>query len=328
VEIALDPPAPREPRPRPIVDVPQEADRWFDRGTLGAGLTVLLLLITVGTFLFLRSSDAFQAMGLRFFTNASWRTDIQPPDFGVVGLLSGTVIVALIAVSIAVPFGVCAALFIVEYASPRQRKYLTALVDLLAAIPSLLYGLWGLRYLSDQLLPLEQWISEHFGAIPVFKTADHPAYTQTMFIAGIVVSLMVLPIVASVSREVFAQTPAGEKEAALALGGTRWGMIRSVVLPYGRGGLVGGSMLGLGRALGETIAVTLLLPQLPAVTGRILETGGGTISGFIAQRAGGEAREVSALMALGLVLFVTTLATNVVASMIVSRSRSGAGVEL
>ena len=149
-----------------------------------------------------------------------------------------------------------------------------------------------------------------------------------MFIAGIVVALMVVPIVASVVREVFAQTPAGEKEAALALGGTRWGMIRSVVLPYGTGGIIGGAMLGLGRALGETIAVALLLPQVPEITDKILQNGGATVSGFIALRAGGDAFTVSGLMGAGLVLFLLTLATNMIASVVVARSRSGAGVEL
>jgi phosphate transport system permease protein len=149
-----------------------------------------------------------------------------------------------------------------------------------------------------------------------------------MFIAGIVVALMVVPIQASVVREVFAQTPPGEKEAALALGGTRWGMVRAVVLPYGFGGIVGGSMLGLGRALGETIAVKLLLPQVPQITDKILQNGGATVSGFIAARAGGDAFTVSGLMAAGLVLFVLTLGTNLLASIVVSRSRSGAGVDL
>jgi phosphate transport system permease protein len=139
---------------------------------------------------------------------------------------------------------------------------------------------------------------------------------------------MTLPIVASVVREVFAQTPPGEKEAALALGSTRWGMIRTVVLPFGRGGIIGGSMLGLGRALGETIAVALLLPQVPQISSHILQNGGATVSGFIARRAGGDDFTNSGLMAAGLVLFIMTLATNMIASVVVSRSRSGAGVDL
>jgi phosphate transport system permease protein len=314
--------------PREIVEHPEPVDRWFARGTLAAGVTVLVLLLLVGLFLLLRSTDAFRAVGLGFFTTDSWRVAGDSPDFGVLGLLAGTVIVGVIATTIAVPFAVCAALFIIEYASPRARRYLTGLVDLLAAIPSLLYGLWGFLFLADQIVPLSEWLTAHLGFIPFLATDPGAKLVGAMFIAGLVVSLMVLPIIASITREVFAQTPPGEREAALALGSTRWGMIRAVVFPFGRGGLVGGTMLGLGRALGETIAVSLLLPQIPQVHTKILQYGGATISGFIAARAGGSTEEVSALMAAGLVLFVSTLATNVVASMIVSRSRSGAGVDL
>ena len=182
-------------------------------------------------------------------------------------------------------------------------------------------------FLGSQIVPISEFLTDHFGWIPIFRTEPDATFTGSMLIAGVVVSLMVLPIIASVSREVFAQTPVGEKEAALALGGTRWGMVRQVVLPYGRGGIIGGSMLGLGRALGETIAVALLLPQVPQVTFRILENGGATISGFIARRAGGDDFTVSGLMAAGLVLFVLTLATNMAASVVIARSRSGAGVD-
>ena len=314
--------------PRLLHEEPGRADRLFNRITLSSGLVVLFLLTLVGVFLLKQSSDAFGVSGWAFFTRTEWRTDVQPARIGVLGLLSGTVVVALIGVLIAVPMGVCAALFISEYASARMRKWLTALVDLLAAIPSLLFGLWGFLFLSAQIVPLSQWLSAHLGFIPIFATDDGASLSGSMFIAGIVVSLMVLPIVASVVREVFAQVPPGEKEAALALGSTRWGMIKTVVLPFGRGGIVGGSMLGLGRALGETIAVALLLPQVPELSGRILQNGGATVSGFIANRAGGDAFTVSGLMAAGLVLFVITLCTNMVASVVVSRSRSGAGVDL
>src|SRR5262249_8667947 len=156
----------------------------------------------------------------------------------------GTVIVALIAVMIAIPLGVMSALFITEYSSQKWRGYLTSLVDLLAAIPSLIFGIWGFLYLSPKMISLSQWISENFDWVPIFRTDKGARFTGSMFVAGVVVSLMVVPIIASVVREVFAQTPPGEKEAALALGSTRWGMIKTVVLPYGKGGIVGGSMLG------------------------------------------------------------------------------------
>jgi phosphate transport system permease protein len=320
--------APRR-QPRVVVSVPSQADRWFQRVTLGAGITVLVLLVLVGLFLLLRSRPALEETGiLKFLTREGWRTDVHPPQIGVLGLLVGTVLVAMVAIVLAVPLGAIAALAITEYASPRLRRYLTALVDLLAAIPSLIFGLWGFLFLSPQIVPLSQWLAEHFGWIPIFATDPGAQLSGSIFIAGIVVALMVVPIVASVVREVFAQTPAGEKEAALALGSTRWGMIRAVVLPYGKGGVIGGAMLGLGRALGETIVVLRLLPQVPEVSAKILQNGGATVAGFIAQRAGGDAFTVSGLMAAGLVLFIMTLATNMIASVVVARSRSGAGVDL
>lgn len=321
--VAVPPPA----APRHIVDEPTRPDRIFGRLTSAAGLSVLVILGLVGLFLLVRSQDVFEEMGLGFFTTVEWRSDLVPPSVGVLGLLSGTVIVAVLAVTIAVPLGTCAALFITDYASPRSRRWLTNLVDLLAAIPSLLYGIWGFLFLGVQIVPISDFLARHLGWIPIFATEDGANYAGSMFIAGIVVSLMVLPIIASVCREVFAQAPPAEKEAALALGGTRWGMVRTVVLPYGKGGIIGGSMLGLGRALGETIAVSLLLPQVPELTGRILENGGATIAGFIAGRAGGDDFTVSGLMAAGLVLFIMTLGTNILASVVIGRSRSGAGVD-
>ena len=320
---------PRRHTPRVIVEEPTQIDRWFDRVTLWSGMAVLVLLALVGLFLLLRSRQALDVTGVwKFLTTTGWRTDVHPPRIGVLGLLTGTVLVAVIAIAIAVPFSVMSALFITEYSSARSRRYLTALVDLLAAIPSLLYGIWGFRVLSGQIVPLSAWLTKHIGWFPLFHTDTGARFTGSIFIGGIVVSLMTVPIIASVVREVFAQTPPGEKEAALALGATKWGMIRSVVLPFGRGGIIGGTMLGLGRALGETIALALLLPQVAQVTFKILENGGATISGFIANRAGSDAFTTSGLMAAGLILFVLTLATNIVASVVVSRSRSGAGVEL
>jgi phosphate transport system permease protein len=310
-----------------IVDRPGRADRIFARMTLGSGLLVLVLLTLVGVFLLWQARHALSESGWSFFTRIEWNSSARPPRIGVLGLALGTVLVALIAVVLAIPLGVLAALFITEYAPPGARKPLQSLVDLLAAVPSILFGLWGFLFLSKKIVPLSRWISRHFSWIPFLRTNPAVTLTGSMFIAGIVVSLMVLPIVASIVREVFSQTPAGEKEAALALGGTRWGMIRTVVLPFGRGGIIGGSMLGLGRALGETIAVALLLPQVPQSSTRILQNGGSTIAGFIAGNAGGDTFTTSGLLGAGLVLFVMTLITNMVASVVVSRSRSGAGVD-
>jgi phosphate transport system permease protein len=308
--------------PRVVIDRPGRADRIFQRLTLSSGLLVLILLTLVGVFLLWQSRHALSESGWSFFTRVSWNTTSHPARIGVLGLVVGTVLVALVAVVIAIPLGVCAALFITEYASPGLRKILQSLIDLLAAVPSILFGLWGFLYLSPKVEPLSRWISRHFSFIPFLRVKPNVSLSGSMFIAGIVVSLMVLPIVASIVREVFSQTPPGEKEAALALGGTRWGMIRTVVLPFGKGG-----MLGLGRALGETIAVALLLPQVPQLSARLLQNGGSTIAGFIAGRAGSDPFTTSGLMAAGLVLFLMTLTTNMFASLVVSRSRSGSGVD-
>jgi phosphate transport system permease protein len=321
------PPPPRSPRL--VHDDPRRADRTFNIVTMAAGISVLVLLTLVGVFLISKSSTAITETGpWKFLTRVEFDTGSDPPRVGVLGLLTGTVLVAVTAIIFAVPLGVLAALAITEYTGARARKWLTGIVDLLAAVPSLLFGIWGFLFLSDKIIPISKWLTDHLGFIPFFKTDEDARFIGSIFIAGIVVALMVLPIITAIVREVFSQTPSGEKEAALALGGTRWGMIRTVVIPYGRGGIVGGSMLGLGRALGETIAVALLLPQVPEVSIKILQNGGATVSGFIANRAGSDDFTVSALMACGLVLFAITLATNMIASVVVSKSRSGVGVEL
>lgn len=321
--------APSEPPPevrfvpRPT---PAGGDRVFSAVALGAGLTVLVLLALVGLFLAYRAYPAFADRGWAFFTTTTWRLDVTPRVFGVLGLLWGTIVVALIAMAVAVPVSLLAALFISVWVPAGPRRVLIGLVDLLAALPSLIYGLWGFIYLQPRIIPLSEWLHVHLGWVPIFDTTRLD-YGSSYFIAGIVVSLMVLPITTSVSREAFSQAPPGECEAALALGGSRWGMVRAVVLPFGRGGVIGGVMLGLGRALGETIAVTLLLPQVPKLSGHVLEGGGGTISGFIVAQFGGDDFSTSALLAAGLVLFVLTLVTNFAASIVIGRSRSGAGVE-
>jgi phosphate transport system permease protein len=212
-----------------------------------------------------------------------------------------------------------------------------SLVDLMAAVPSIVYGLWGFFLVMPHAAALALWLQQHFGWIPIFAVDADPnapvwdasRYVASAFCAGIAVAMMVLPMSCAVMRQVFSQAPVGEREAALALGATKWGMIRSVVLPFGRGGIVGGTMLGLGRALGETIAVVLIVSPAFEVKPRILEIGTVTVSSLIAGRFGeASAAQLSALLAAGFVLFVITLAVNTVAAVIVGRSRSGAGTDL
>jgi phosphate transport system permease protein len=230
---------------------------------------------------------------------------------------------------ISVPVSIATALFINEYAPRATRRALTALVDLLAAIPSVVYGIWGLAFLENYLVLVSNWLNDNASFIPIFRT-DIPIFAGSAFVAGVVVSLMVQPICTSVMREVFAQAPPAEREAALALGATRWGMIRTVVLPFGAGGMIGGSMLGLGRALGETIAVALVISPIFFVSPHILQAGANSVAALIALQFSEASRTygIPALMAAGLSLFVVTLLVNFAASVIVARSRSGRGVEI
>jgi phosphate transport system permease protein len=239
-----------------------------------------------------------------------------------------------VAVIIAVPISLGLALFISEIAPARVKRPLVSLVDLMAAVPSVVYGLWALYFLQTRIISVSRWLSVWLGWIPIFKVngtgATNPTdlgheFTASTFVAGVAVSLMVIPILTSVMRESFSQAPLGEREGAYALGSTRWGMIRSVVLPFGKGGIIGGTMLGLGRALGETIVVILIISPVDTANFHILQSGGNSISYLIANLVGDSSSfGVSALMAAGLALFALTLIINFSASAVVARSRSGA----
>lgn len=244
-------------------------DLIFRVSVRGAAVAVLAL---IGLFLLFRSFSALQTVGWSFLTEWDWQPGAQ--RFGIAGVLPGTILIASVALVIAVPVSLGAALFISEYAPGRLRRVLISLVDLMAAVPSIVYGLWGFFFLQPRIIDLSRWLSDHASFLPFFDV-DAPTYPGSTFIAGVVVSLMVIPICTSVMREVFSQAPVGEREGAIALGATRWGVIRTVVLPFGKGGMIGGTMLGLGRALGETIAVYLIISPLFAPAGRlfhILET--------------------------------------------------------
>lgn len=322
-------PAPAgEDVPRVIVAPVTGGDRIF-RGVLrGAGLIVLAITGLILLFLLLRSTQALSRAGLGFFTTQSFYPETSS-QFGIAALLPDSILIALIALAIAVPVGVATAIYISEYAPHGLRRLLIALIDLMAAIPSIIFALWGLFYLMPRILGTDAWLAHHLGFIPVFRFTKPDTigfYVGAMFIAGVVVSMMVMPIIISLSRQVFSQAPQGEREAAYALGSTRWGMVRTVVLPFGRAGIIGASMLGLGRALGETIAVTFILTPLTYTFSiHILEGGGNSITAEIANfYQQYDAKGVSALLACGLVLFVMTLIINSLASIVTNRSRSGA----
>jgi phosphate transport system permease protein len=314
--------------PRLIVARPSAGDKVF-RGILrGSGITVLVITGMILVFLILRSLSALQRAGLGFFTTQNFLPETSN-QFGIAALLPDSIMIALIALVIAVPVGVATALYISEYAPPRLRGAMIAVIDLMAAIPSIIFALWGVFYLMPRILGLDSWLAQHAGFIPFFhftKSNVLSNFVGAPFIAGVVVSMMVIPIITSLSRQVFSQAPRGEREAAYALGSGRWGMVKTVVLPFGRAGVIGASMLGLGRALGETIAVTFILTPLTYTFDyRVLEGGGNSITAEIANYyTQYDTKGISALLACGLVLFVMTLIINSFASVVISRSRSGA----
>ncbi|MCU1486312.1 MAG: pstC [Actinomycetia bacterium] len=319
VTALADAPVDRPSERRDLHDTPTTGDRVFRSVVTAAAWSVLLLLGLIALFLGIQAWPALHDAGGSFFTVFEWDPD-GTGHFGIAALVAGTVIIALIALVVAMPVSIGTALFINEYAPAKARRALTTLIDLLAAIPSLIFGMWGVMYLSPKLDGTTLWLSEHLGFIPIFHTS-RAVFGSSMFVCGLVVTLMIVPIITSVTREVISQAPRATCEAALALGGSRWGMIRRVLLPYGRSGIVGASMLGLGRAMGETIAIALILSFNYDITPHILEPGGGSIAGLIANNFGesGDAGR-HALVAAGLTLFVLTLGVNMVARFVVRKS--------
>jgi phosphate transport system permease protein len=328
-------PEPREPDPRPLKAKKDRGDQIFRSVSYLAGCSVLAIMAAVGLFLSIEAFSALSSQGFGFLTTAEWQPDRG--EFGIASVIIGTGLIALVAVAVAVPISMGTALFITDIAPARMRGGLVALVDLMAAVPSVIYGLWGLFFFQGAVIGLSRWISAWFGWIPFFAVtgadpndplSNATVFTASTFIAGVVVALMVMPIQCSVMREVFSQVPLGEREGAFALGGTRWGVIRIVSMPFARGGIIGGTMLGLGRALGETIAVYLIISPRFDINFHILEAGGNSVASLIALRyAESSGFGLSALFAAGLALFAMTLVVNFVASWFVSRSRSGADSE-
>ncbi|HUZ30358.1 MAG TPA: phosphate ABC transporter permease subunit PstC [Solirubrobacteraceae bacterium] len=300
----------------PVGRLPDRVLKW--------GLTFLASLILVLiVYFFIRligqSQDALSRFGLSFVFGNDW--DVSRNIYHGAPLLIGTLITSGIALLIGVPVAVATALFISEICPRRLRTPLGVVVDLLAAVPSVVYGLWGVFVLIPKLLPAEKWFASTFSFIPFIGggTVTGPNY----FIAGLILAIMILPIVSAISREVIASVPSEHKEAALALGATRWEMIRMAVLPYARPGITGGAMLGLGRALGETIAVVLVIGNAPVI-GQHLFNQGYSLAAVIANEFGeAQGIHVSALFAAGLVLFVLTLIVNVIARGFVARGDRG-----
>jgi phosphate transport system permease protein len=310
---AANPPlvgAPRVPR-RP-------GDRVFAGAATGAGILILTVLAGVALFLLIEAWPAITAPA-RDIPGGEGLVDFVAP------LAFGTVLAAGIAIVVAVPLAVGVALFISDYAPRRLAQPLSYVIDLLAAIPSIIYGLWGIAVFGPAIVGLQEWLEGNLGFIPLF-VGPASSTGRTMLVAGLVLGVMILPIVTAVTREVFTQTPRPLREAALALGATRWEMIRTTVLPFGKSAIISGSMLGLGRALGETMAVTIILSVSGAVTFNLISSGNpSTIAANIAlDFPESSGLDVNALIASGLVLFAITLVVNMIARAVISRSEAAA----
>jgi phosphate transport system permease protein len=294
-------------------------DTMFRWTAKGAGILVLVLMAAVAAFLILKAVPAVAHDKGNFFTTFEW--DPQGSGkFGIAALAFGTLLASVIALAIGVPVAVGVALFISQYAPRSIARPLAYVVDLLAAVPSVVFGLWGAIYLSPNLIPLSTFLSKYFGWFPLF-TSTNQTYGKSILVAAVVLAVMLLPIVAAISREVFVQTPTEHIEGALALGATKWETIQTAVLPYGRSGVVSAVVLGFGRAVGETIAVALVLSSTYGISWRVLDPGGNTIAANIANRWGDASDSISqgALIASGLVLFAITLLVNFGARYIVRR---------
>jgi len=292
-------------------------DTIFRTLTTGAGLAIVIAIALIGIFLLIKAVPSLLADKDNFLASANFlTTDVNNLQFGIRDLLIVTVLSSLVALVIAMPVALGIALFLTQYAPARLSRGFAYLVDLLAAVPSIVYGLWGILVLGPALEPFETWLNHVFGWFPLFATGNIPlAGAGTIFTVGVVLAVMLLPIITSVTREVFRQTPVMQIEGALALGATKWEVIRTTVLPFGRSGYIAASMLGLGRALGETVAVLLILHASPKSSGFSLFDGGYTFASKIASAASefNQALSTGAYIAAGLVLFILTFIVNAVA---------------
>lgn len=300
-------------------------DKIFSGLSRGSGILLLVVMAAIAGFLAYRASIAISEDHGNFFTTFDWLPSQTPPVFGIAVLLVGTIVSSIIAMVIAVPIAVGIALFISHYAPRALATPIAYIVDLLAAVPSIIYGIWGALVLVPYVDGLNLWLDHYFGWTYIFDQTE-PGVARNMLTVGILLAIMILPIVTSVSREVFLQVPRMNEEAALALGATRWEVIRLSVLPFGRSGVISASMLGLGRALGETMAVATVLSPNYLMSLHLLNPGGGTFAQNIAAKFD-EANPLGrdALIASGLVLFVLTLLVNGAARLIIARRKEYSG---
>ena len=311
------------PSPREISTEPRRSDKVFRGIVTAGGLSSLVILGLIALFLAYRGYEVLRQEGIGFITKAEWAitTDdagnVLESHFGLSAMLVGTILCSFVAVVIALPVSVFSALFLNFYAPSWMKKILVTIIDMMAAFPSILFGIWGFLVLMPSV---EYWgtlINKYLGWIPLFEVKPY-FFTRSPFVAGVVLAIMIIPIITSVSREIFAQAPLDRIQAAFALGATRWAMIKAVVIPHGRSGVIGGAMLGLGRAMGETVAVYTVLNIVFQINWHVLLGAGGNVASLIILKFGeASPYEIKALMAAGLVLFLLTLIVNALANLIV-----------
>jgi phosphate transport system permease protein len=307
--------------------VVRPGDRIFSGLATGSAALITAIIAAIGVFLIWRAIPALQRNQVSFLTSREWNTtNINEMAFGVLDLFQVTVFVSAFALLLAMPLALGIALYLSHYAPARVRRPLAYTIDLLAAVPSIVYGLWGLLVFAPAIAPFAVWLNENLSWIPFFADGSSSvAGGGTIFTAGIVLAVMILPIITAVSREVFSQTPVFHIEAALALGATRWEVMKMTVLPFGRSGYISGSMLGLGRALGETMALYMILRTTSQAFSWSLFDGGSTIASKIALGYAEFNNDIQAgaYIAAGLVLFLLTFLVNASARAVVSRKADG-----
>ncbi|MGD0882134.1 MAG: phosphate ABC transporter permease subunit PstC [Acidimicrobiales bacterium] len=298
------------------------ADRAFRSLLIVASVIVLAILVAVVVFLAVDGWSAFRTAGVKLVTGTTWAPDLG--RFDMLPLLFGSIAIAVVALIIALPISLCTALLINEYLPQRLKPWLTGVVDLLATVPSIVYGFWGLEVVSGLQVPPAEWLVKHVSFVPFFRTPTPGSYVNSIFACGLVCAVTIIPIITSISREVMAQAPRDVCEAAVGLGGTRWGMVTDVIFPFSRSGILSAALLGLGRGLGETMIVVLMLSTANKWTLAMLGPQGlGSIAKEITQEFETASKiSQSGLVLLGLILFLSTLLVNAISRMIINRPRT------
>ena len=304
--------------------VSRTGDRVMRTLATGSGLLVSIVIGLIALFLLVQAVPALAKNAENFFTfEGTWVVSGSELHFGIPQQFYATILVSVIALIIAMPIALGIALFVTEYAPRRIAGPVAYVVDLLAAIPSIVYGLWGILVLGPALVPINNWLVDNLGWLPFFQAPANAANMSTggtMLTAGIVLAVMILPVITAVTREVFAQTPKGHREAALALGASQWEVVRFAVLPFGFSGYISGSMLGLGRALGETMALLLIISTAGPINFNLMESGQ-TFATIIANNAAefDDPLKTGAFISAGLVLFALTFIVNAAARAVIAR---------